>query len=381
MAAAAETVETIKIAVLVFGVSIILIMVLRIILKHRKESEPKERKEPRVLKAVSVEPDSDELFNALTSTKRISSDLRRRGIDTKTADDLLANAETEYRMGRAAAARLDIMEAKEILLRSKKNWDEKVGFDVVPTPTVAGERPALKKAVELIGEKSVDAEHLDPEKEFPELAKAAEKKPDNYLPSKFTISLAGTAIDNARQKGVDAGEAQRLLLDAKACFEREEYDDAFRLALCSKREAETLLGVAPPEGEDQKKVMSDLATLASDTEEFMICSVCGIKKVPYIRIDINGIEEATCRTCYDKSMGRMVEPKAQPPPPPPPSEIIQKEMEQAFCPNCGAKVKGEDVFCGKCGKPVKEELKCAGCGSKVEPGDVFCRKCGARLIT
>jgi DNA-directed RNA polymerase subunit RPC12/RpoP len=41
----------------------------------------------------------------------------------------------------------------------------------------------------------------------------------------------------------------------------------------------------------------------------------------------------------------------------------------------------EDVFCGKCGKPVQEELKCVGCGTKVEPGDVFCRKCGARLVT
>ena len=55
--------------------------------------------------------------------------------------------------------------------------------------------------------------------------------------------------------------------------------------------------------------------------------------------------------------------------------------EQHYCPNCGAKVDAVDVFCGKCGKPVKEELKCVGCGEKVEPGDMFCRKCGARLVT
>jgi predicted nucleic acid-binding Zn ribbon protein len=54
--------------------------------------------------------------------------------------------------------------------------------------------------------------------------------------------------------------------------------------------------------------------------------------------------------------------------------------EHRYCPNCGAKVKIKDVFCGKCGKPVHEELKCVGCGTKVEPGDVFCRKCGARQV-
>jgi predicted amidophosphoribosyltransferase len=89
-------------------------------------------------------------------------------------------------------------------------------------------------------------------------------------------------------------------------------------------------------------------------------------------------------------MGATVMPELPPPPPPPPPDFKgeipkpdekKEEKEQHFCPNCGAKVTAEDVFCGKCGKPVKEELKCVGCGTKVEPGDVFCRKCGARLVT
>jgi hypothetical protein len=373
--------ETLRILVVVFGISVILIMVLRIFLKHRKGSEPREKKEPRVLKAVDAESEIDVIYNALSSTKRIAADLRRRGVDTKAADDLLKKAEAEYRMEKKAAAKMDIEEAKGILMRSKKQWDDKTGFDVVPTSHDIEARPTLKKTVDLISEKAADAEHLEPEKEFPELAKAAEKKPDNFLPSKFTISLAGTAIENARVEGAQVDEAQRFLIEAKACFEREDYDDAFRLALCSKREAEALLGVAAPEGGDKEKVMSDLATLAAETQELMACSVCGVTKAPYICIDINGVTEATCEECYNRSMGKIAEPKVQPPPPPPPPEIIQKEKEQAFCPNCGAKVKAEDVFCGKCGKPVKEELKCVGCGTKVEPGDVFCRKCGARLVT
>ncbi len=124
-----------------------------------------------------------------------------------------------------------------------------------------------------------------------------------------------------------------------------------------------------------------------------VCSICGNRRVAYICIESETGEEATCRQCYDNTMSATVVPELPPPPPPPSGSFaqdIKKEAppakepqvsEHRFCPNCGAKVKAEDVFCGKCGKPVQEELKCVGCGEKVEPGDVFCRKCGARLVT
>ncbi|UCE37006.1 MAG: zinc ribbon domain-containing protein [Thermoplasmata archaeon] len=374
--------DTLLTVVFIVGVIVITIMVFRIMLKVRRGSKPKNMKEPRVLKAVSATPDMDDLFNAITSSRRIATDLKRRGIDTSSADDLISKASEEYEIGREAKAKLYISEAKELLLRSKKEWDEKTGFDVVPITSTMGEKPTLKKTLDVADEASLStSEPVKPDEVFPELKKAEKKKPDNYLPSKFTISLAGTAIENAQREGANVGEAQRYLIEAKAYFDREDYDGAFKSALCSKREAEALLGMAPTTGEERKRVMSDLAM---DTEELKICSICGKNRIPYICIEVAGGEEATCKECYDRSMGKIaLEEKKLPPPPPPPPEEKEEEKgeEQNFCPNCGAKVKEDDVFCGKCGKPVQEELKCAGCGTKIEPGDVFCRKCGARMVT
>lgn len=392
--------------VVVFSV-IILYMALRIILKARRDSDVKRTKKARVLKALPSTPDSDSVFNTIVSTKRIASDLKRRGIDTGEADTKIKKAESEYTQGRERNARFIIEEAKELLINSKSEWDEKTGFDVVPSSPTSESQKTYKEAVDLSsGGNLGSSESLKPEEEFPELSKAAEKKPDNYLPSKFTISLANKAIEDAGNAGFNAQEAQRLLLEAKGYFDREDYDQAFKLALSSKKEAEALLGVVPTDGKAKRKAISDLAITTQDAEDLKICSICGGRKVAYICIEINGGEEATCQECYEKSVRGMIEtkevPEAQPPPPPPPPIEVAKEVskereikeereaqkeekieeeEPNFCPNCGAKAKAEDVFCGKCGKPVKEELKCVGCGTTVEPGDVFCRKCGARLVT
>lgn len=373
--------------VLVVGTIIVLMMVLRIMLKLRKGSPVKKRKEARVLEAAPSTPDSDDIFNIITSTRRIASDLKRRGVDTSKAEALISKADSYYEQGFEKRAKFTIEEAKELLLDTKTDWDKKTGFGVVPLTPALESRPTIKEAVDLMEERKISTkEGPKSDEEIPDLSKPIEKKPDNYLPSKFTISLAGTAVESAVTAGADAGEAQRLLVEAKACFASEDYDEAFRLALCSKREAEALLGVTSSEV-GERKMISDLATVPVETEELKICSICGNKKLPYICIEVKGGEEATCKECYEKSIGKAMAAKPSPPPPPPPPEAPREvreekvEEETHYCPNCGAKVKSEDVFCGKCGKPVQEELKCVGCGTKVEPGDVFCRKCGARLVT
>ncbi len=370
------------------AVVVILYMVIRILLKVRKGSSSKNRREPKVLAAISPTPNSDDIFNKIMTTRRIASDLKRRGIDISKAESLINEANKYYDQGLEKKAKLTIEEAKELLLKSKDEWDKKTGFGVMPTaPTIEAHHPP-KDLVDLTEEKKISPKgDLKSKEEDLDLSKPVDKKPDNYLPSKFTISLAGTAVDNASTSGLDVSQAQRLLVEAKACFDREDYDEAFKLALSCKREAEALLG-GVPQGEGGDKLISDLAILPGEIEEIKTCSICGERKIPYICIEVKGGEEATCKECYDKSMGKIEKPKIElpPPPPPPPPELIkgekeEKEEEQNYCPNCGAKVMIEDVFCGKCGKPVKEELKCVGCGTKVEPGDMFCRKCGARLVT
>jgi hypothetical protein len=382
--------------VVISFVVIILLMALRIMFKVRKGSSAKKTKKTKVLKAVTPDTDSemDSIFNSITTTKRIAGDLKRRGIDTSEAESLIKKAEAQYNLERESNAKTYIDDAKKMLLSSKKKWDEMTGFDIVPSSGATESKRAFRDSQDLIGsEISSETETRKPEDEFPELKKVVDKRPDNFLPSKFTISLAGKALEDAQAAGQDAQDAQRYLIQAKECFARDDFDEAFKLALCCKKEAEALLGFDTKKSSGEDKGISDLATLSSEAEELKICSICGNKKVAYICIETDSGEEATCRECYDSTMRKTIVPEMTPPPPPPPPPVetkpekaVEDKMEQTtedahFCPNCGAKVTAEDVFCGKCGKPVKEELKCVGCGTPVEPGDTFCRKCGARLVT
>ena len=59
------------------------------------------------------------------------------------------------------------------------------------------------------------------------------------------------------------------------------------------------------------------------------------------------------------------------------------------CPNCGAEVPGNVMFCGNCGfsmPPVQQNQSaawngpvCARCGAPLEEGAAFCTNCGARV--
>jgi hypothetical protein len=375
------------IAVVVIFSVLILLMAVRIMLKMKKEDSVR-TKRSNVLKAIPTNSlsESDSIFNSIVSTKRISGDLKRRGIDTGSAEALIKKAESEYDLGRENNAKRFINEAKDLLFDIKEEWDQKTGFDVVSKSSDSAPKTGFRESVDLMGSTGEGESDIHkPEAEFPELKKAVEKKPDNFLPSKFTISLAQRAVDDAKAAGGNTNSAQDLLLQAKDCFSREDYDEAFRLALCCKREAETILGLGAKKATGEDGCISDLAAAGTDVEPLKVCSICGNKRVAYICIESESGEEATCRQCYDNAMGSTIVPDLPPPPPPEDlkkaSQGVEEEKEQHFCPNCGSKIKAEDVFCGKCGKPVQEDLKCVGCGTKVEPGDVFCRKCGARLVT
>ena len=58
-------------------------------------------------------------------------------------------------------------------------------------------------------------------------------------------------------------------------------------------------------------------------------------------------------------------------------------LKQLKCKNCGAELKYNDKFCGKCGAGVERklpektyELLCGKCGNRVTKSDRFCRNCG-----
>lgn len=49
------------------------------------------------------------------------------------------------------------------------------------------------------------------------------------------------------------------------------------------------------------------------------------------------------------------------------------------CPNCGALVNEEHLFCTKCGNKFPQGNVCPHCGALVKDGDLFCRNCGKKL--
>ena len=57
------------------------------------------------------------------------------------------------------------------------------------------------------------------------------------------------------------------------------------------------------------------------------------------------------------------------------------------CPNCGASVALDDVFCASCGQKMEKsegqtencESACPKCGNKLTPGAAFCIHCGNKI--
>lgn len=49
------------------------------------------------------------------------------------------------------------------------------------------------------------------------------------------------------------------------------------------------------------------------------------------------------------------------------------------CPNCGAQIIDESLFCTECGKPIPQVNVCPHCGESVNEGEVSCSKCGQMI--
>lgn len=50
------------------------------------------------------------------------------------------------------------------------------------------------------------------------------------------------------------------------------------------------------------------------------------------------------------------------------------------CPNCGAQIADDSLFCTECGKQIPQDNVCPHCGASVNDGDSFCQNCGKSII-
>ena len=49
------------------------------------------------------------------------------------------------------------------------------------------------------------------------------------------------------------------------------------------------------------------------------------------------------------------------------------------CPNCGAQMNDDSLFCTECGRPIPQGSVCPHCGASLNEGDVFCQNCGKKV--
>ena len=49
------------------------------------------------------------------------------------------------------------------------------------------------------------------------------------------------------------------------------------------------------------------------------------------------------------------------------------------CPNCGAQIDDNSLFCTECGKQIPQGNVCPHCGASVSDGDAFCQSCGRNV--
>ena len=226
----------------------------------------------------------DRAYNEVRTTETILNMLKRDGIDTSAAQPYLTEA-------KAALSRQDYHSCIE--------YAEKAKFALKKAKTQANMKPFWDEPSEEGGIEKAKSEEISLDSNLPE----------NYMQSKFTISLAEDAIRAASKKGKDISEAQEILELSTEAFEIRDYSTALKLALRSKKCAE---------GIEEEGGIIELS-VSNESDEYE-CPNCGEN------IKTNDI---FCRKCGAK---------------------IERELS---CPNCGESINIHDIFCGKCGSKLK----------------------------
>jgi predicted RNA-binding Zn-ribbon protein involved in translation (DUF1610 family) len=247
----------------------------------------KKMKNRRVRAAKNDSDLPDQAHNAIITTKAIAATLDRQGIQSPEVSSWLEEAELAYGRGNYRVSQDLVRKAKDRLLNLKSAQASK------------GDLAKLERFSTTASEEITTKELLTKE------------VAPNLLQSKFSIELAGTALEQARSGGRDVAQATELLEAAKGRFESKDYDGALSMARLSKRAADgqkvEVPAIGPPA--PSSAVGAPLA-----------CPSCGAA----IQSD-----DTFCRKCGAR-------------------------LEVPSCPSCGASLLSDDAYCRKCGKTVTQ---------------------------
>ncbi len=230
----------------------------------------------------------DQAHNALLTSKAIANTLRTSGVVTASADEMIAEAEAAYRR-RAYRVTLELSEKAKAALKTEKARHDKMG-DLSRLQRVRGgasDEPTTKEVLQ--------KEH-----------------PPNYMQAKFTLSLAEERIAAARVAGRGTAPAEALLATARASFDAEDYDEALKLAVKSRRTADEEVTA-----EESKTPVPSQVEIPRPANR--ACASCGAELL---------VGDPFCRKCG-----------------------VKVERPTA-CGKCGEGLKADDTFCRKCGTAI-----------------------------
>lgn len=228
---------------------------------------------------------ADQAHNAVTTTKAILSAMDRQGVRSEDASSMLREADM-------ALARHNYRVVIDLTSKTRDRL-----MSAKAAQATRGDLAKLEQVATVGGSTDVTTKERI-QKEFP----------PNLLQSKFSIELAGTAIETARTAGRGTDVATQLLDSAKARFDSQDYDGALRFARQSKRSADGEAIELPP------AVAPAAPSMPAGDQS---CPSCGASIRP---------DDAFCRKCGTR-------------------------LGPGVCASCGAELLADDGFCRKCGTP------------------------------
>lgn len=284
----------------------------------------------------------DRSYNQIRIGEAAADRLSRSGTDVTAAKMLLARAETARASGSYEMAIQLAKEAQNLLAVARSGAqplvaasssrsasmvavDPASGHSAFTPPTFA---PAPRSAPPAASSSDLLMEA------GPSSAGAAvtssSRAPKNKMEAHFQLSLATEELDllpSTTPRTKNMREADRLRAEGQAAYERQDYTEALRLALRSRR------------------------ALGSRVEGLPVATVPSLSPAAAQSADPSHSTLAASTTVEAVASG----PK---------------------CPQCGRPAASNDRFCRSCGGPIPPSL-CGNCAAPLLAGDRFCGVCGA----
>jgi hypothetical protein len=257
----------------------------------------------------------DEAYNAVLTTRSVINVMQRQGVETRSAQNLVAAA-------RQAMDRGDYDRCTDLCVEAR---------DELTTPTRKTAGPAeeseggsvAKERFEKVAENILSSENKPSGADSYKGTKLSLETDGNFMSARFEMNTAKADIRKAVERGLNTSDAQNLMTESEAAFVVGSYTKALSLAVKARKavsaEAEQEI-IRLKSGKEPEEPEAEPTAEESSIRTTMECAECG----------------------------------------------APLEAENLFCHRCGAKVHRERK-CGECGtKARSEDLFCRKCGSKVD---------------